>query len=203
MDAFQFFASLASSLAWPVFGLAVVLILRKPIGDLLGRVLEAEGWGMKAKFDPKKLEQSVGLAKAEAQASVTVAPAGVAQGTGAAHDASVRVRESLASSMAEAAEAFPAAAVLSAYAELQNALIDRMVEAKVAGTNDLSGDELIEVALRKRVVSPQTAVAFRGLLVLRNLVGHGGDVDVAKAREYLSLADAVVYAIETWRPGHQ
>jgi hypothetical protein len=36
----------------------------------------------------------------------------------------------------------------------------------------------------------------RGLL--RDLAGAG--VDVEKAVDYLTLADAVVYAIETWRP---
>lgn len=202
MDALQFVASLVSSLAWPALVLAVVLILRKGIAELLGRVLEAEGFGVKAKFDPKRAEPSVALAKAEAEASApaaTVVRARAAEARGQAWDATVRVRESLASTLAAFARKDPGAAVLLAYAEIEKALKHRMTEAKVGGVEKLSGEKLVEVALRKAIVSLQTAEAIRGVLVLRNLAAHGGDVDAAKALEYLSLADAVIFAIETWR----
>ena len=202
MDALQFVASLVSSLAWPTLVLAVVLILRKAIADLVGRVVEAEAFGVKAKFDPKRAAPSVALAKAEAEASSaasTSARAGVAEARGQAWDATVRVRESLASNLAALARKDPSAAVLLAYAEIEKALRQRMTDAKVAGVEKLSNDKLVEVALRKGVISFQTADAIRGVLVLRNLAAHGGDVDAAKALDYLALADAVIFAIETWR----
>jgi hypothetical protein len=201
MDVLELISSLVSSLAWPLLALTVVLILRKPLGELLGRLVRAKGYGIEAEFE--RAETSVALARAEAAASAptaVVVEAGVATGTGQAHDATVKVRESLASTMSAAARAHPASAILAAYAEVENALRDRMEQAKVAGVDRLVGTELVDVALRKGVVSQQTADAFRGVLVLRNLAAHGEDTDAAKALEYLALADSVIYAIERWRP---
>lgn len=75
-----------------------------------------------------------------------------------------------------------------------------MKEVGVEYAKKLAGDELVEAALRKDAISQQTAEAIRGVLVLRNLAAHGGEVDAAKAVDYLALADAVIFSIDTWRP---
>jgi len=188
VDALQFVASLVSSLAWPLALVAIVLILRRPLTGLLGRIVKARGYGIEAEF-------------AEAQASValaTAAVAGIASGSARAFDATVRVRESLVSTLADTAKEAPAAAVTIAYAEIEKAIRARIGEA--AEGAKLSSSVLVAMALGRGVISSETAEAVRGLTVLRNLAAHGDEVDPAKALDYLMLADAVIYAIETWQP---
>lgn len=192
MDGLAFVASLVASLAWPVVALFLIVSFRRQIGELIGRLVEAEGFGFKGKFD----RAAAAVAKAAAE---TFAQVGHASATGQAFNPTVRIRESLVSTLADVARENPSAAVLAAYAEVEKALKARMEEAKVAGVEGLSGDKLADVALRKSVVSQQTADAIRGVQVLRNLAAHGKDVDAEKALDFLSLCDAVIYSIETWR----
>ena len=86
--------------------------------------------------------------------------------------------------------------MLAAYSDIEKALKRRLREAQVPGIEKTAGAQLVDVALRTGVINRETAVAIRGVLALRNLAAHGGDVESAKALEYLSLVDAVLYAIE-------
>jgi hypothetical protein len=90
----------------------------------------------------------------------------------------------------------PSAAVVAAYAEIERALKQRLNAANVAGVEKLAGSKLVEVAERKGVVNRRTAEAIRSVQALRNLAANGGDVSLERALDYLSLADAVLYAIE-------
>jgi hypothetical protein len=62
------------------------------------------------------------------------------------------------------------------------------------------GLALVDAALSRGVINHETAQAVRGILVLRNVAANGRVVDAAKALGYLTLADAAVFAIETWHP---
>lgn len=188
----QSIVDLVTGVAWPTLVLFLVLFFRSQIKELLDRVVEAEGFGLKGKFE----RTAATVAKAAAE---TFAQAGHPTGTGQARDATVKVRESLVSTLADLARENPSAAVLAAYAEVEKALRTRMAEAEVAGIDNLGGARLVDVALRKGVISRQTAEAIRGVQVLRNMAAHGRNVNSEKALDYLSLADAVLYSIETWR----
>jgi len=90
----------------------------------------------------------------------------------------------------------PQAAVLEAYAMVERSLKQRMIVADVAGVERLHGQELVDVALRKRVITREAAEAIGRLLILRNLAAHDRDIGLEKALDYLALADAVLYTIE-------
>jgi hypothetical protein len=51
-------------------------------------------------------------------------------------------------------------------------------------------------------ISDASRQAVEGLAQLRNLAadGRGGEVDREKALDYLTLADATLFAIKSWRP---
>ena len=52
------------------------------------------------------------------------------------------------------------------------------------------------------LISDETLSAVEGLSVLRNLAVHGlgGEIGAQRARDYLALADAVLYALRA-KPG--
>lgn len=201
MDDHQYWAAQVTNLvnllvgwAWPAVVVIFVLTFRAKIGDLLDRLSEFEGFGMRGKF--AQAAKAVAIAAAVTNAEVE---AQAATGSGGALDATVEARESLATKLAQAAQQNPSQAILAAYAEVEQLLKRRMRNANVAGVDRLSGRQLVDVALRKGVINDETADAINGILVLRNLVAHGRDVDVPKAFEYLALADGVIYTFERTR----
>jgi len=52
-------------LAWPVVALAVLVLLRREITGLFGRVREIEGAGTKVSLDPTKVEQIIEQGRVE------------------------------------------------------------------------------------------------------------------------------------------
>ena len=167
---------------------------RRQIAELLGRLVEAEGFGFKGKFD----RAAVAVAKAAAE---SFAQAGTAAGSGQALDATVEVRESLTLRLDKLADENPAAAIMAAWAEVEKAIRLRMGD--IGGRQpSIAGMMLARMALERGEISEATLRAVEGLSVLRNLAAHGrgDDVDGEKAHEYLTLADATLYAIKTWRP---
>jgi hypothetical protein len=61
-----------------------------------------------------------------------------------------------------------------------------------------SGRALARIARGRDLISEETLGAIEGLSVLRNLAAHsGGDIGVDRARDYLALADAVLYALRS------
>ena len=61
---------------------------------------------------------------------------------------------------------------------------------------------LARLAHERGEISDATLQAIESLSILRNLAAHGRteEVDRGKALDYLTLADATLYAIKTWRP---
>ena len=62
----------------------------------------------------------------------------------------------------------------------------------------LGGRALARMARQRDLISDETLAAIEGLSVLRDLTVHsGGDIGVGRARDYLALADAVLYALRS------
>lgn len=61
----------------------------------------------------------------------------------------------------------------------------------------MGAHQLAVVAHQRGRISDQTLNAVSGLSVLRNLAAHGqaGDLDTARALEFVHLADAVLFAL--------
>ncbi len=188
MGLLGFVASLVQSLAWPASVAAVVIVLRKPIGAALGRgVRRVKAGPVEVEFDQLQAEVREELARSPELAETQV-PAPV---------------PSLREELSGLAEVAPTAAVMDAYGR---------IEARLAEIFDSSGEPpppprmrsgrgLARIARERDLISEETLGAIEGLSVLRNLVAHsGGDIGVDRARDYLALADAVLYALRPKPP---
>lgn len=219
MDALTFVSNLIEHLAWPLAVLVIALVFRRQIGDLIDRMRSVKALGAEGTFDPRQAEATVALATAQASAQaaavVRVATDGITTSdevtTRKVSEPTLNVTETVTLSgetyafpregtvterFISVANRDPQAAVLESYEEVERVLRRRMEGAKVAGVEKLTGEQLIDVALRKQVVNRKTAEAARGILVLRNLAAHDRDIGLEKALDYLALADGVVYSIE-------
>lgn len=183
MDWLTFISSLVGSLAWPITVIAVALFFRKAIKETLARPLRRLKAGpLEAEWEAKVVEALVDVAES---------PETDAPPTG---------RDLLSERLHPLAQRLPAAAVMAAYAEIEETLRRRLA---LAGNIEvdrrpMSARQMARQAQEQGVISPQTASAVEGATVLRNLAAHGraSEVDRAKALDYLTLADAIVYAID-------
>ena len=182
-------------LAWPVVVLIVAVIFRSQVAGLLAKLSRFKGFGVEAEFDAKLAEVAATLATVTMRAT-----AGRAAGTGTGHDATVSVRESVTARLADTAREEPVLAVIATYAEVEEVLRRRLREAKVAGVERLSSAQLIDAALSKGAISPESAEAVRRSLDVRNLALHVDPVhiDTARALQNLEQCNSLISNIETW-----
>jgi hypothetical protein len=115
------------------------------------------------------------------------------------------VQESLTERFADMADREPAAAVTVAWVEVDKVLRQKVEEAGLREpprTGEYTDLIAVQIALDGGVINGQTATAIRGLVTLRNLAAHGSadDLDPGKAFDFLTLADAVIFAIEAGEP---
>jgi hypothetical protein len=94
------------------------------------------------------------------------------------------------------ADTHPGAAVLEAAARIERALAGRF-ESTGADVPPRRGmRDLARRAVGQGLISDETARAIDGLMILRNLAAHGQeDVTPERAREFLALAEAVLYQL--------
>lgn len=176
---FEFISQMTGSLAWPVFSLLIVLLLRKPIAKML--VLRPPS---KVKAGPFEVEWDKVLSEAETE----VEPVTVAELPG-----SVRAE------LAAEAIATPAVAVLEAHATVERTLHEMLSTADVPSqeTSRAGAVGLARVAQRRDLISEESLRAVEGVSVLRNLAAHGSarEITTEQANEYLALVDAVLFAL--------
>jgi hypothetical protein len=178
-----FVASLVQSLAWPAGVLAVVIVLRKPIGAVLGQgVRRVKAGPVEVEFDRIEAEVREELARSPELAEAHV-PAPTA---------------SLREELARLAEVSPQAAVMAANQRIEARLAEVLDSAGVPPSSSMGGRRLARLARQHDLISDETLAAVEGLSVLRDLTAHtGGDIGVDRARDYLALADAVLYALRS------
>lgn len=185
MDGLAFTASVVQSLAWPSSVVAIVVVLRKPIGAALQRLSKAKVGPVEAEFDQELAEVRKELQRAPAlteQAGETPVP-----------------MLSLPEELNRLAESSPRAAILEAFARIEARLRELLTDAGVEVGGAQSGVALARLAQRQGLVSDETLNAVEGLAVMRNLAAHNptDDISVDRARDYLALADAVLYPLRT------
>ena len=182
MDTLTFISSLVASVSWPVVVLVLALAFRRPIGRLVERLPKRLKAGpVEVEWPEIATEARVALAtSAEAK---TLAPEG-----------------SLTERFAKIAAEEPSVAIIAAWSELEKELIAKLASAGVNQPRS-SGAALGRLAREHNVISDATLQAIEGLAVLRNLSAHGriDEVDREKALDFLTLVDATLYAIRTWR----
>lgn len=181
MSELEFVAAIVRALAWPTALLAVVLLLRSAIVELLGR----EGL-RRLKAGPLEAEWERELIRTEAQLDIA------SRGEIPATDTQSKLSEELI----EVARQTPSTAVLEAYDHIERELRQVLEKAQIPGAERLGGSRLAHLAAEHNLISPADAHAVEGVTVLRNLAAHGrGDVSEQRALEYLTLVDAVLYAL--------
>lgn len=182
MDTRQFIASLVSSLAWPGAVLGIALMFRQQLRQLLTGPLRRLKAGP-VEFEFERIISTVQAQIEPSPASGPPKPSGMAVTTG---------------DLAATARKMPTAAVVEAYARLEQELRELLLSADdVKADASLSAMALAHHAADKGLLTPETVNALEGLTVLRNLAAHGrgDDLSVDRALDYLALVDAVSYTI--------
>ena len=184
MDGLTFTASVVQSLAWPSRVVLTVAVLRKPIGAALQRLSKAKVGPVEAEFD-----QELAKVRKELQRA---APR-LTEKSGE----TPRPMLSLPEELNRLAEASPRAAIREAFARIEARLHELLTDAGVEVGGAQSAVTLARLAQRHGLVSDETLNAIEGLAVMRNLSAHRptDDVSADRARDYLALADAVLYPL--------
>ncbi len=103
---------------------------------------------------------------------------------------------SLSDELSRLAEISPTSAVLEAFSRIEVRLAEVLVEADVPFVR-MSAKWMAREARSKGLISDETFAAVDGLAVLRNLAAHSprDEIDTARSRDYLTLAEAVLFAL--------
>jgi hypothetical protein len=186
-----FIASLVQSLAWPAGVVALGIVFRRPISIALGRGIRRLRIGpVEAEFDHQIAEVRQEL-RQEARRDPEPTAAKIPD-----------LDSLVPSNLNRLVDASPEAAVTSAYAQIEARLAELLDEAGAPTHSAAGGPALARLARRHELISDETLSAVEGLSVMRNLAVHstGGEIGRQRAREYLALADAVLYSLQK-KPG--
>jgi hypothetical protein len=182
VDTKQLVASLVSSLAWPLAAVVLALMFRQQLASLLrggGPLKRLKAGPVEFEFDrvisdvESKIEPGPGEEK-ESYAGRTVAE-----------------------ELMAVAKASPRAAVMEAFALVEQEIRGRM---RVAGHPRADAKQgavrLAREAREAGVITAESLEAVEGMAVLRNLAAHDGEqVSERRALDYLNLADALLFAL--------
>ncbi|WP_440900408.1 hypothetical protein [Actinosynnema sp.] len=173
-----FISQMTSALVWPVVVLIIVLVLRKPIGQLLTDpgLKKIKAWQFEAELDRVR---SQAVEQLETASPPDEAPRVIA--------------EELAADVSQA----PVVAVLEAHRAIERELRD-IVASSGETTTRASAAGLARLAAKKGLISEASVRSVEGVSHLRNLAAHGNAraITSEQAAEYVQLADAVLYAIK-------
>lgn len=185
MSGLELTAALVGSLAWPVVVLAVAVLFRHQLAGLLARPFAS------LKAGPVEVVWDREIAEVEAELGQPGLP-----GTPPGGEAGP------SEELAEVARLAPAAAVIKAFARVEAQLRQLLRDADLDPSRG-SAIQLARRAYEAGFIQPETVKAIEGIAVLRNLAAHGHDVglDESRALDYLTLTDAVSYALT--QEGHR
>lgn len=105
---------------------------------------------------------------------------------------------SLSEVLSRLAEVSPGMAVLTSCRQIEDRLTDILDGADALPSDWVRGRKLAKIAWERGLISEEARAAIDGLSVLRDLTAQAGaDISADRAREYLALADAVLYALRS------
>jgi hypothetical protein len=176
-------ASLVQSLAWPAVVAVAVIVLHKPIGAVLAQgIRHVKAGPVEVEFDRLQAEVREDLARSPELAEAQV-PAPAA---------------SLREELSRLAEIAPGAAVVTAYNRIEDRLAEILDSPGAPPHSGLSGWTLTKMARQRDLISDETVAAIDAMSVLRDLAAQSfGDISTDRAREYLTLADRVLYVLRS------
>jgi hypothetical protein len=160
MNDLQFASNLIGSLIWPVVVVGAIVLFRRPLAALIGRVRSYEGLGQKFTF---------GEELAGAEVSVNEALESVK----ASQDDTEKRIATEPSPLVREAEANPSFVVIQAWEQLSAALEDLVGAAELNRTPRGTPVGWLPDLHRRELVSPDFVKAVYELRELRNKVAHG------------------------------
>jgi hypothetical protein len=189
----QFFAAVA----WPVAVVTIALLFRPELKALLDELrelhLKAGGFETLLARERERVT-SLPAARGEQGAPPREQPPIAKE---VPEELRVEPRAGvLTAELATLASVSPAEAVVEAYMRVDTRLRELVLGLEVP--TQLDAPALARLGVRRGVITEATARAVEGLGMLRNLAAHHGGrrVSVAQAIEYLTLVDAVLFAID-------
>lgn len=187
----EFVASLVRSLAWPAALIAVVLLLRRPIVELLAAPL-------------KRLK--VGPAGFEAEWWRTAQWVAKEAGAPALPNGELGRSEFQREMLELAQEASPIAAVVTSLARVEQALRATLAAHGADDLQRLNSAELVRLARDEGLVDDAAVNAVDGLGVMHMLavLDQGGrHLDMRRTEEFVALAEAVSFTLRMQDSRHQ
>jgi hypothetical protein len=186
MDALQFLAAVVNSLAWPLTTVALVFVLREPVGRVLTTLTRLKYKDLELDFG-RELKQIEEKAKA-----IEVLPASTPKGGGGPKEPHELLDEA-----ERLAPEFPEPAVAVAWSALEDALWQALE--RITNTTAFRGEpasKTIHLLLQRDAIDRQTVDVLNRMRNLRNGAVHGrwnafGGVSVDEAREFIALARGI------------
>jgi len=172
----EFIAWLAGSIAWPATVAFAVWLFRRQLRTLL------EGPVRRWKAGPFELEYEWAQVTEQVGKSVVSLKA-------------LTGRRDELDELVELAEKAPVAAILAAHNAVEDVVRSIAVAANVDDASNLSLDKLAPALAEREIIDRRTSDALAGLVTLRNLAVHGPEPLARRAREYIVLAEGVLYAL--------
>lgn len=175
MDWLSFFASVIGSLAWPATLLAVVLLLRKQIAELLPLIRKLKAGPVEAEF-----EREVKELRAEASETLPTPE--------------LRLLEGESKRLYELAQLSPRAAILEAWQGIEFSARRAALQRAGSPIPDMSSPlRLIRALTQLELLSSEDVALFNDLRGLRNQAIHSPDFSPSfeAVSTYLQLAQSL------------
>jgi hypothetical protein len=160
MNNLEFVSTLIGTLVWPLVVVSAVVLFRKPLAELIGRVRSYEGLGQKLTFGEELAGAEVSVNEAVESIKIDTKETD----SQIAAEPSPLVRE---------AEANPSFVVIQAWEQLSAALEDLVGTAEPDRVPRGTPVGWLPDLQRRQLVSPDFVRAVRELRDLRNKVAHG------------------------------
>lgn len=186
MDALQFLAAVINSLAWPLTTVALVFLLREPVGRVLTTLTRLKYKDLELDFG-RELKQIEEKAKA-----IEVLPAPTAKAVGGPKEPHELLEEA-----ERLASEFPEPAVAVAWSAIEDGLwqaVERLTNTTAFRGQPAS--KTIQVLLQREAIDRETIDVLNRMRNLRNGAVHGrwnafGGVSADEAREFIALARGI------------
>ena len=188
MDTFQFIASLVESLAWPVTALALFMLLRKPLTQILLTLTKLRYKDIELDFG-RELRQ---ITQEAMQIEVRPVPMTATRAIGGP-----KVADELLEEAEKLSEEFPEPAVSVAWSAVEDSLA-QTAERLTGSTSFRSSppSRSIKFLSEREVIEGSTVSVLRRMQKLRNEAVHErwnafGGISIAEAKEYIALARGI------------
>jgi hypothetical protein len=203
----DFVSTLVSATIWPVVVILLVIILRRPLVDLMPRVREAEGFGVKAKF-ADRIQDVAEKAEAARIPTLSYHPSGVPSDADEGFLATIEsvleegwreAKEEMAPAQ-ELAASQPRVAILSASRSLSNRLIILQAADMKANPNARQGAaagdvDAVRHLLSRGILAESAVNVIEELMGIAKAVRDERTLDATSASNYVFACTEVVFPL--------